>query len=212
MLGGMSRLASLAVVLLGATAPTWGAPAPKGRVVRVERPRGNNATIPILCEVKSDGSGVCVGKSPEIGETILVVDDAHTVAEVRVTKTEPLSPKCETLWNITTEITRGDLSQVRANKTIGMIDPSADPRAARRVPEDRLTSPSPNPDVRVLVGIDRDGDGTADVVATQYSCDAQGQPTSANARSMVDYCIDIWSRRDNVMKRAWTTKFQACRP
>lgn len=208
MLGGMLRFASL-VGAMALVATAWGAPAPRGRVVRVERPRGNPNIIPILCELKPDGSGMCVGTSPTIGDTILVVDENKTVAEVRVTKSSPLNPKCDTLWQITGEVLRGDMTQARANRAIGLIDRGADPRTARRMEESRLTSPSTNPDVHVGLGIDRDGDGNADILVTQYACDSNGQPTGSSGA--VDYCIDIWSKRDNVMKRAWTTKLQACR-
>jgi hypothetical protein len=210
MLGGMVRFASL--ILVGATALTaWGAPAPKpqGRVVRVERPHGDTNTVPILCELKADGSGMCVGASPNIGDTVIVVDDTHTLAEVRITRSAPQSPKCDTLWTVNGDIIRGDMSQSRGTKAIGIIDPATDRRSARRVEEDKLISPNPSPDVRVALGVDRDGDGTADIIVTQYACDAQGQPTSTG--SAIDFCIDIWCKRDKVMKRAWTTKLATCR-
>ncbi len=206
MLAVMLRLTSL--ILVGALALTaWGAP--HGRVVRVERQRTGTAAVPVLCEVKSDASGMCVGPEPHVGDTITVVDDTHTVAEVRITKSQALSPKCDTLWQISGEVVRGDMTQSRSSKQIGLIDGSLDRRVARRVDEDRIKSPTDNPETRVLLGVDRDGDGTADVVITQFNCDAQGQPTSSG--TAVDFCIDIWSERDTVMKRTWSTKLQACR-
>ena len=206
MLGDMLRIACL--ILVGAMAPTaWAAP--HGRVVRVERHRGTNATVPVLCEVRPDAQATCVGPPPSIGDTIVVVDEAHLVAEVRVIQLQPYMPKCDTLWKVTGEVVRGDLSQARSNKSIGLIDPTIDRRAARKISEDSITSPSSSPEVRVAIGVDRDGDGTADVIVTQYSCDASGQP--ANSNMAIDFCIDIWSRRDDGIKRAWTTKLQSCR-
>jgi hypothetical protein len=177
--------------------------------VRVERQRGGTAAIPVLCEVKADASGVCVGPAPQVGDSITVVDDEHTIAEVRITKLQAMTPQCSTLWSFSGEATRGDLSQSKASKTIGVIDPTLDRRSAHRIDEDHITSPAEGPEVRVLLGIDRDGDGTADMVVTQFNCDAQGQPTSPT--TAVDFCIDIWSERDAVMKRTWSTKLQSCR-
>jgi len=203
---GMFRVAS--VVLFSATALTaWGAP--RGRVVRVERQRGGTAAVPVLCEVKTDGSGICVGPAPQVGDSITVVDDTHTIAEVRITRIQAMAPQCNTLWSFSGEATRGDLSQSKSSKTIGVIDPGIDRRLAHRVDEDHIESPTPGPEVRVLLGVDRDGDGTADMIVTQFNCDKQGQPTSSS--SAVDFCIDIWSERDAVMKRAWSTKLQSCR-
>ncbi len=207
MLGKMSRLASL--ILVGAMAQTaWAAP--HGRVVRVERQRGGPASIPVLCEVKADGSGQCVGPTPRVGDTISVVDDVHLIAEVRITKLQPRSATCDTIWTIQHELARGDLNQTRTSKAIGIIDARLDASTARRMDEDQITSPAVGPDARVALGLDRDGDGSADVIVTQFMCDAAGQPAGSNTGSATGFCIDIWTERDAVMKRAWGMKSQSC--
>ena len=204
MLGDMLRVAS--VVLVGAMALTaWAGPG--GRVVRIERARATNAPIPILCELRSDMSGMCVGASPQVGDTVLVVDEAQTIAEVRISKTQQLSAKCDTVWSVEGELLRGDMSQAQRRKSIGLIDATLDRRGTRRVDEDKIVSPSGEPEVRVGLGVDRDGDGVADIVVTQSRCEGQQTPGGAGNNE----CIDIWTKRGGKgMTRAWSTNLRHC--
>ena len=200
MLGGMLRVAS--VILVGAMALTaWASP--RGRVVRVERSRSLSNVIPILCELRQDMSGMCVGGTPpQIGDVVLVVDETRMIAEVRITSAQRLSQKCDTMWSVSGEIVRGDMAAAQRRKSIGLIDPTLDRRATRKVDEKTIPSPSDDPQGSVGLGVDRDGDGTADLVLTQSRCQAQAGGGNE--------CIDLWTKREKGMTRAWTTNLRNC--
>ena len=207
MLQDMLRLAVL-VILVGAVAQ---AAPPPGKVVRVERRRANaDDSVPTVCEVKSDPSGFCIGKSPVIGDRGVVVDDTHVIAELKVSKVMSLNPSCDMLWSVTFEVTSGDLASVRSSKSIAIVSPKGDFRTARRIPEDRVSSPSSNVNERVIVAVDRDKDAQIDLYVTAYQCDANGVAVSPGAQSAVDNCVDVWSHAEKLPKRMSHTKFASC--
>jgi hypothetical protein len=194
MLESLVRFA-FAVVLAAATSAVA---APHGRVVRIERARASSNVIPILCvEIRGD-AGICIGAQPQLGDTIVVVDEEKTIAEVRVTSANMYLPKCDMIWSITGEVIRGDLSGHARRKALGMIDPLLDRRSGRRIEEDKI--PAPEEGSRVGLGIDRDGDGTPDVLATSSSCGGANED-----------CIDIWTRRNNKLSKVWSTNLKNCR-
>ncbi|MEO8700274.1 MAG: hypothetical protein ABI867_09530 [Kofleriaceae bacterium] len=189
----MSRLAFVVLVAAASSAVA----APHGRVVRVERAKASSNVIPILCVELRGDAGICIGAQPQVGDLIVVVDEQKTIAEVRVTAANMYLPKCDMIWSITGEVVRGDLTQSR-RKSLGLIDPLLDRRSGRRIEEDKI--PSPEPGSRVGFGVDRDGDGIADVLATSSSCGGSGED-----------CIDIWTRRDKQLSKVWSTNLRNCR-
>jgi len=198
------------VIVVGTTLPLWAAP-PPGKVVRVERRRSNaDDVVPIVCEVKSDPSGFCIGQSPSIGDRGFVVDDTHVIAELKVAKVTSLNPSCDMLWSVSFEVTSGDLASVRSSKSIAIVSAKGDHRGARRVPEDRVTSPSSNSNERVIVAIDRDKDAQIDLYVTAYQCDANGIAVSPGSQNAVDNCVDVWSHTDKLPRRMSHTKFASC--
>ena len=65
-----------------------------------------------------------------------------------------------------------------------MIDPEVDPRNARMLVKDQFpTAPSGRGDDQVVVAIDDDGDGTADLVFVQYQCDDVGNASPTRRRA-----------------------------
>jgi hypothetical protein len=58
----------------------------------------------------------------------------------------------------------------------------------------------------VWLAVDRDDDGSADIVVTRYGCDNAGKPATRAST----YCIDVWARTDSRMTR--TTHFSKCNP
>ena len=205
----MSRLLLIASVV-GSTMLAWAAP-PPGKVVRVERRRsGADDVAPTVCEVKSDPSGFCIGKSPVVGDRGVVVDDTHVIAELRVAKIASLNPSCDMLWSVSFEVTSGDLSGVRSSKSIAILSAKGDHRAARRVPEDRVQSPSSNTNERVIVAVDRDKDAQIDLYVTAYQCDASGNAVAPGSQSAVDNCVDVWSHTEKLPRRNSHTKFASC--
>ncbi|MEJ7602965.1 MAG: hypothetical protein WKG01_34070 [Kofleriaceae bacterium] len=205
----MLRLLAIASVV-GTTMLASAAP-PPGKVVRVERRRANaDEAAPTVCEVKSDPSGFCIGKSPLVGDRGVVVDDTHVIAELKVAKIASLNPSCDMLWSVTFEITSGDLSSVRSSKSIAIVSAKGDHRSARRVPEDRVQSPSSNTNERVIVAVDRDKDAQVDLFVTAYQCDASGNAVAAGSQHAVDNCVDVWSHTEKQPRRNSHTKFASC--
>ena len=178
----MRRLTGIALVVWSASA----AAAPSGRVVRVERAGGPSTRPPMLCQVRGDG-GNCVGDEPHAGQIVTVLDDHHVVAEIQVVEAKVTLPGCENLWTIKTRVVRGVVTD---GDRIGVIDAGVNPSRAHLVDKANLASPSGPPGDEVWHAIDRDGDGTADIVSTRYSCDAAGRPVIG----ATTFCLDIWSR------------------
>jgi hypothetical protein len=190
----MLRLIGLIVV--GMSLPAVADPR-AGKVVRVERERTIPLITPVLCvQIKPDGSGLCIGPQPKIGESVILVDETQVIAEVKVDGTSKGQPNCDAVWQITGTVIRGDVSKGN-HKSIGLIDANTSNTAARVVPKNKL--PKLAKDARVELGIDRDGDGTADVLASNAGCAGGGE------------CIEFWSRRAGGLERVWSTNLQSCR-
>lgn len=177
---------------------------PRGRVLRVERV-GGAQVAPRLCEVRSD-TGTCVGDPPTAGQRVAVFDDRRVVAELEVVEAASLVTSCASLWTVKTRAVHG----ARADgEGIGVIDPGLDPARARLLDKDHLpASPSGLSGDEVWRAIDRDGDGTADILITRYSCDGAGKPVSGGGTS----CIDVWARLGARMIRTTQLNLAQCNP
>jgi hypothetical protein len=195
----MLRPAVMLAALAIAPARQVDADAPRGRVVRIERTRVVPLVTPVLCvQMLMDGTGLCIGPQPKAGEVIVVVDETQVLAEIRVDTTTKAMANCDAVWNIGGTVVRGDPTQGRRSRSIGLIDGGVDRQNSRRVPDSKVTRPAP--DSRVEIGIDRDGDGHADVIAAEAACPNVGGE-----------CIEFWTRRAKGMERVWSTNLRACR-
>jgi hypothetical protein len=206
MLGGMTRLVAFVVVVGAFAPPATGAPRAKGKVVRVERQRGT-AVTPRVCDVRADKAGTCLGPEPALGELITVLDENGVIAEVRITEAVAFSTggtnACQSLWNIKTEIVRGDLASIPL-RTIGVVDPEVHPRKGRMMPKEQFPAPpSGRNDEQVVVAVDRDGDRTADIVLTQNTCDGVSPVPGGS-------CIDEWARINGRLVKVQQTNFATC--
>ncbi len=200
MLTGMPRLFRARAVLVGICLPAIAlAEAPRGKVVRVERERSFPVVTPVLCvQMQADGTGLCIGPQPKAGETVVLVDENAVHAEVKIDGATKAMPTCDSVWSVTGTVLRGDVNAGRRNKMIGLIDANIDRNKARRVPESKVTKPAP--DSRVEIGIDRDGDGTPDVLAAEATCPGVGGE-----------CIEFWTRRPKGLERVWSANLRICR-
>lgn len=185
-------------ILVGATGLALG-DAPRGKVVRVERPRTFPLVVPVMCvQMQADGTGLCIGPQPKAGETVVLVDESQVIAEVKIDGATKAMPTCDSVWSVTGTVMRGDVTAGRRNKSIGLIDANIDRNAARRVPENKIAKPTD--DSRVEIGIDRDGDGVADVLAAESTCKGVGGE-----------CIEFWTRRAKGLERVWSANLRICR-
>jgi hypothetical protein len=192
----MLRLAAIVVAL---TMIQPASATPRGRVVRVERTRTVPLFTPVLCvQMMNDGSGLCIGPQPKPGETIVVVDENQVLAEIKVDGSTKAMPNCDSVWSVTGSVMRGDPTQGRRNKSIGLIDGTVDRQQSRRIPENKV--PKPSEDSKVEIGIDRDGDGKADVIASEATCPGVGGE-----------CIEFWTRRAKGFEKVWSANLRICR-
>jgi hypothetical protein len=197
----VSRRIAVALVIWSATAVA----SPGGRVIRVERTTGGGNVAPRLCEVHGE-AGTCVGEEPRAGQTVLVLDERHVVAEYQIVEATSVMASCANLWTVKTHAIRGVAAD---SDGIGVIDPNLNPSRARVLDKNHLpASPSGLPDEEVWRAIDRDGDGTADILITRYSCDASGRPTASGSTP----CVDIWARLGSKMTRTFQLNFAQCNP
>jgi hypothetical protein len=194
----VSRLAALVFVIGGATALA----APRGRVVRIERAGGGSAT-PRLCEIRGD-TGTCVGDEPRAGQTVVVLDERHVVAELQVVEAAPFVASCPSLWTVKTRAARGPGGELEG---IGVIDAGINPSRAHVIDKERLPpSPSGQPGEEVWRAIDRDGDGTADILITRYNCDQAGKALAGGST----FCIDVWARVGSRLVKTTQLSFAQC--
>jgi len=206
MLANMTRLACILVV--GATAligmRALAAPRAKGRVIRVERSRGT-AAVPRVCDIRGDRSGTCIGTEPLVGEIVSVLDESGVLAEVKITEATPFATgagSCTSLWNIKTDLVRGDVSSIPI-RTIGIVDPQIHPRRGRNLAREQFPPPpSGRADDQVVVAVDRDGDRVADIVLTQSACEGSSAPTGT--------CLDEYANMNGRMVRVHQTNFASC--
>lgn len=195
----MLRLASM-IVVGAAVSAVASADVPRGKVVRIERERTVPLVTPVLCiQIQSDGSGLCIGPQPKAGESMVLVDESQVVAEIKVDGSTKTMPTCDAVWNITGTVVRGDVTSSRRNKSFGLIDANVSRTAARIVPQNKITKPAP--DTRVEIGIDRDGDGSADVLVAEAACPGTGGGD----------CIEFWTRRNKGLERVWSANLRICR-
>lgn len=207
MLRDMMRLGCLLLPLLvGALAPAAEAePRARGKVVRVERRRGSVA-IPRICSVQPDGKAFCFGDAPAPNELITVLDQSGVVGEARVVGPTPFPGgmvlTCKVVWPISVKIVSGDLSQV-SGQSVGVIGGDLHPRRARLVPDDALPAAPPgSTSEKVVLAIDGDADGTADIEFTESSCNG--------AQTGRGKCLTEWTRRGGQLTRALDLDISVC--
>jgi hypothetical protein len=194
------RLTGLAIVLCSASAV-----AGPGRVVRIERVGGGTHVAPRLCEIRGD-NGTCVGDEPRVGQTLFVLDERHVTAEAEIIEAANVVTSCPNLWTVKTRAVHG-VAVAAMSDGIGVIDPAINPARARVLDKNHLpASPSGVAGEEVWRAIDRDGDGTADILITRYNCDATGKQMAGGST----YCIDVWARIGPRMTRTTQLNFAQC--
>jgi len=196
------RLTGLVIVLWSATS----AAGPNGRVIRIERPGGATNVAPRLCDIRGD-SGTCVGDEPRAGQTVVVLDERRVLAEVQIVEATSAVAACPNLWTVKTRGMRGTATDSNGNSGIGVIDPAINPSRAHVLDRSHMpASPGGLPGEEVWRAIDRDGDGTADIMITRYNCDASGKPLTGGST----YCIDVWARIGPRIVRTTQLNFAQC--
>lgn len=187
-------------ILVGAMVATAGAAPHKGRVIRIERPRGEAA--PRLCAM---GMRLCVGR-PEVGDLLTLVSPSRQaiVGEFRISAVSEVKNLCSTSRNV---------SRINGAVLHGRVDLNDDVLGVRGLvvkPTAQVlangTSPSGRTEETVLVTLDNDGDGRADLVIVRYTCDDHNRPVAGADR----VCFDTYVERDDHLTRASQDVVQTC--
>ncbi len=180
----------LVVAALAISSPAGASPR-AGKVVRVERPTGRPQGTPRLCEVSTtDLTAFCIGKRPELGEVLSVIDSHHVLATLRVETAQPMGSNCTPpqSWMVQVKLESGDVNTSSSDpQTMGLLDLALDSRNAHlmkldRVPGDRKVT------LDSVWAVDTNGDGAPDVAFVKTQCDDSGQPSSAPTGA----CIEVW--------------------
>ena len=204
----MFRFATL--ILLGAmTLTAWAAP--RGRVIRVER--GTSAADPRFCAIGLRSSeSLCFGKPAE-GERVLLIDPEQKVivGELRIDKVTPTTDVggmgfCSDagLYSIKGTVVDGEERLVK-REALGVRGLKVNRKSARVLTNG--ASPSGRSTDRVTLTLDANGDGRADLVLTQYACDATGAP----ATTVEGWCVDTYTAQpDGRLQRTHQDVLKAC--
>lgn len=189
----------LVLVLWSLTAIAW----PRGRVIRVERTNRGATVAPRFCLLRAEG-GMCFGEQPVPGQIVRILDEQHVVAEIQIAEATSSVAGCPNVWMVKTR----EVNSVPIDSDgLGVIDPHLDPNRAHTLDRAHIpASPSGLSGEDVWQAIDRDGDGSADIVVTRYVCDSAGKPVTQGTT----YCIDVWAQTGSGMTR--TTHFSQCSP
>ena len=176
-----------------------------GKVVRVERPFVKSGPIRI-CEISRDASGLCIGERAKPDDIIVVVDETQVLAEVRVVDvTNQGGTSCDAIWKFRGELLRGDVSGVSWARALGVIDSRLDRRSAHKLTEDKLPA-APSSEEHVIGAVARGSGPEPDIELTQYTCDANAQPTAQGG----DVCFRLWSREGGGWKPQRETLVSSC--
>jgi hypothetical protein len=193
-----ARLATAAAVALAvAIAPAAAAPGKKrkGKVVRVERSGDRSGGLRICLTPGSDGTVICYGRAPRVGEVATIVDTTGVRGTVEVTSVSEGRDTCGSVnsWPVTTRVTSGSPRQLSYDGSAMLFDypttvrtRAVDGSAAPQLPANR-------PEEYYMGAVDDDGDGTADVVQSWFPCDGSGQFAQGGGRTA--YCLAYYRRR-----------------
>jgi hypothetical protein len=201
------------LILVGAmTIAITAAAAPKGRVIRVERP-SKLAAVPRFCML-SETASFCLGQ-PKDGDRIALVDRDRSavVGELRIDSSVAavfpgLCPTPNPItFKITGTIVSGDPDLLSSGHEIyGLRDVTLDRRIARLLAD--TPSPRGNPSDDVELAIDADGDSDADYLLVSFPCDGAGASTHQTGAAY--RCLDTYVERQEKLVRVHQDVIQRC--
>lgn len=193
----MSRLVTIAVavcLLAPGDASAKRRKGRKGKVVRVERVTRQARKQPRVLQVASQTQLISYGWQPEIGLEVALLDLEGLAAHARVTGVTERAGTCQTgLFVLEFEVDEW----VRAfnyNNMYGVtgLDLEDEARSIRVAG----TGPTGNPQEYVWTGIDREGDGTEDMIVTSYPCaDTETPGATIGSMTMSPHCMDAYTRK-----------------
>jgi hypothetical protein len=201
------RLAGLAGLLLASALGPAGA-APPGRVVRVER--AARVSVPRVCVMLGGrGQSTCFGQ-PSVGEHVAFIDmvDKAVRGELVIESVGPAT-EFDSLGLCVSSGAHGVRGTFtvpidESRQIVGLRGARLSPRTARVLTD--VQPPSGRSEESVELAVDADGNGRADLILTQYSCDAAGGPsTSGEGR-----CLDTYLEQRGTLRRVQQDILRSC--
>jgi hypothetical protein len=205
-LAGVAARALLPTAL--ALLPGAAAAAPPGRVVRVERTA--IATVPRICVMLGGrGQSTCFGQT-SVGEHVAFIDmvDRSVRGELVIEAVGPAT-EFDSLGLCVSSGAHGVRGTVTvrlddSHQIVGLRGARLSPRISRVLTD--VLPPSGRGEESVELAIDADGNGRADLVLTQYSCDATG----ALSASGEGRCLDTYLEQRGTLRRVQQDILRSC--
>lgn len=210
-------LSSALIASLATALPADAAPKRKGKVVRVERPRGLSKRVLRLCPLPlaDESQGTCYGSAPAVGEVGHAYDyDGRYIGQLSVLATAPSTEfVCHhgTAFDFRYHFTPNLKGKSGASFGIAIFGLTGDPTRATLITDSsKLPNPTANKNAHPWMGMDRDGEGTADMLVSAYECtDIASLPRTPPASSEA-YCLDYWTNDGRSWRKVRQDTFLTC--
>jgi hypothetical protein len=209
-------LAGVAVALVATAAAAAGETAKRrrGKVVRVERGRGEAARLPRICSIDQTATISCFSQPPRVGEVGAVITDTGRVATVAVRTVQAHTDSCgHSTWSGTAEIRSGGLDQVLYSQSYLVLDWPATPQSKLINYPAAPVGVGRGPNIETMyVGIDDDGDSVPDFMAGYYMCDPSGNPNQGYSGygGGYTYCMTYYQREGGRYRELRVDVVQQC--
>lgn len=173
---------------------------PRGKVVRVERPRAIHQNTPLVCIVtESRGAAACFGRPPRPDEQgVAMLSDDGVVGMVRAESFRPaIRGGCASsaAYDLTYTQLTGQPVDPSMGSAMLVFGKDLDPMRAKLIEDTySIRSPSGRDDDTPWAAIDEDGDDVFDTLVTSHTCVAT---PSGNG----PWCVDYWQRSGRGVER-----------
>lgn len=170
---------------------------PRGKVVRIERQRQQAVTKPRICNVPFDGQGTCFGDAPTLGDRASLFDyESNYLGELRVTTVTP--SQLDTCGSGSIHDFRFELSgSVHSGPpaaALAIFGMDLDARRSKIVADmSKLPTTVDTSGAQPVLGVDRDGDGSMELMLAVRDCrDLAPPPLSGSASARRTFCLEYW--------------------
>ena len=201
----------LAPLLLLATA-TSAVAAPRGRVVRVDRSRGQSVPPRLCVLMDTPGKLLCVGEA-RAGDAVSFLDSGtgELLGEARIdsagsgSRMAACAGKAPVLFDVSATLVSGSADLLGRSRTVALRGLSL-PRHAHGVPEYKV--PEERQAETLQIAIDTDGDSRVDTALYNYACDEQGRVASGGTSDR--QCFDTYQERGGRLVRTHQDLLELC--
>lgn len=188
---------------------------PRGNVVRVARERQKATAKPRICNVPFDGQGTCFGNAPAIGDRATLFDyESNYLGELRIVGVTPSQlDTCGSgsIHDFRYEVGGGSRA-APVPAALAVFGMELDAKRSRIITDmSKLPTLVDTLGAQPVLGIDRDGDGSMELILAVRDCRDVAPPPSAGNASRRTFCIEYWMEgAGERFSRAHQEHFHAC--